>query len=145
MSIMIISNIKTIQQPQLFRGSHESGKISTYSEDESDLESLNEGKYLYCKLCNNKITNELEKITMGGKIEHTFFNPNGNLFHISCFKEASGCQAVGVISTEFSWFPGFAWQIVCCLRCREHLGWLFIKGEDSCFFGLILTRLKKDN
>ena len=31
----------------------------------------------------------------------------------------------GEPSAEFSWFPGFAWTVAVCVRCRQHLGWQF--------------------
>jgi hypothetical protein len=142
---MLFSALQVNQQPLLFRGIHDTDNNKTTPVDESDLESIENGKNIYCKLCNRKITNEILKITIGGKIEHTFFNPNGNLFLIGCFKEAPGCQMVGSQSSEFSWFPGFSWQIVTCLGCHEHLGWLFVQGDETYFFGLILPRLKSDN
>ena len=31
----------------------------------------------------------------------------------------------GEPSAEFSWFPGYAWTVAVCVRCRKHLGWQF--------------------
>jgi hypothetical protein len=128
----------------LFRDFEKSINRKSNQVEDSDTESISEEKNLYCAACNLKITNENQKTTMRGKTEHTFFNPQGNVFHIGCFKEAPGCRAVGAPSSEFSWFSGYDWQIVCCSSCHEHLGWLFLQGLESYFFGLILVRLKKD-
>jgi hypothetical protein len=65
---------------------------------------------------------------------------HGVVFRIACFAVAPGCSAVGEPTTEFTWFPGFAWQVATCRRCREHLGWLFL-GPDDRFHGLIEDRL----
>lgn len=46
----------------------------------------------------------------------------------------------GEASAEFTWFPGYQWQIVLCTVCRSHLGWLF--SADQAFFGLIANRLR---
>lgn len=97
--------------------------------------------HLLCVQCQYKITQENHKITISGKQEFTFFNPLGMVFHIGCFQEASGCASSGSPSMEFSWFPGFAWQIASCCQCSQHLGWLFSRGAGEHFFGLILARL----
>ncbi|MBF0194008.1 MAG: hypothetical protein HQL71_05595 [Magnetococcales bacterium] len=131
------------QQLEFLHGFKNEFNLKANPLDESDLEHKEKDKHLYCKACNNKITNENQKIAMGGKIENTFFNPHGNLFQVCCFKEAQGCHIVGVSSSEFSWFPGYSWQIVNCLCCQNHLGWLFSKGLKTYFFGLIITRLKQ--
>jgi hypothetical protein len=141
--MLSIRNLPNID-PILFRDFQESENPKTSSKEDSDTESIPEEKNLYCATCNWKITKEDQKTSMRGKTEHTFFNPQGNVFHIGCFKEAPGCMAVGLPSYEFSWFSGYAWQIICCSSCQEHLGWIFLQGLESHFFGLILVRLKQD-
>lgn len=43
-------------------------------------------------------------------------------------------------SIEFSWFPGYSWQITLCSACHHHLGWKFLAIKESVvpksFFGL---------
>ena len=34
-------------------------------------------------------------------------------------------------STQDSWFPGFAWTIVSCQRCFNHLGWRFTPANQN--------------
>lgn len=112
------------------------------SKNKSDKNPAPEQEHLYCAACHHKITQANYKISVQGKDEYTFFNPGGILFHIGCFQKAAGCIVQGVPTTEFSWFPGFAWQIAYCSACREHLGWLFLRGMGEYFFGLILVRLR---
>ena len=115
-------------------------------DQEKDPETLLSPKKgnLYCAICRYKITQEEYKIAIGEQQEFTFFNPSGRIFHIGCFQEAPGCVTYGMPSNEFSWFPGFSWQIVCCSNCQEHLGWLFLGGMGEHFFALILARLHSD-
>jgi cereblon len=52
---------------------------------------------------------------------------------------AENLIAAGRPSTEFTWFPGYAWEIAWCSRCGEHLGWRFTAvtdGEPGLFWGL---------
>jgi hypothetical protein len=48
---------------------------------------------------------------------------------------------------EYSWFPSYSWTIASCLRCHEHLGWVFWQlnsGEwEREFISLIVTRLRE--
>ncbi len=41
---------------------------------------------LFCFLCGRPITRVSECIERGGHIEHSFTNPGGYTFHISCFQ-----------------------------------------------------------
>jgi hypothetical protein len=143
-SWQITTQFFNYDNPVLLRGFQESSNRKPDQIDDLEKESLPEGKFLYCLTCQQKITNEKYKIQMRGKGEHTLFNPQGMLFHIGCFQEAQGCGVTGTPSAEFSWFPGYHWQIAYCSNCHGHLGWLFTQSSQAYFFGLILTRLKGD-
>lgn len=95
---------------------------------------------LYCARCRHAITDEQQRITVNGAHAHSCTNPHGITFHIGCFRRASGCAARGAATTEYTWFPGYAWQIAYCGRCDTHLGWLFTSADDA-FYGLITDRL----
>jgi hypothetical protein len=86
------------------------------------------------------ITAHERAIEVESRHRHTFFNPHGILFEIGCFSTAPGCINNGIPTTEFAWFPGFAWRFSSCARCERHLGWHFL-SEDNGFWGLILNRL----
>lgn len=95
---------------------------------------------LYCARCRHPITNREQEIVMGGSHEHDFQNPHGLWFHIGCFRDAPGCSVFGSATTEYTWFPGYAWQVADCARCDTHLGWRFLAQAHG-FFGLVLDRL----
>jgi hypothetical protein len=99
-----------------------------------------EDRLLLCAACGHGITSASACTTRSGRHSHTFANPHGFVFHIGCFATAPGCRASSTPSIDFTWFPGFAWQIGVCRGCGEHLGWLFRSAEDT-FCGLILDRL----
>jgi hypothetical protein len=87
------------------------------------------------------VTSRDDAVEVAGKHRHTFFNPAGILFEIGCFGAASGCANEGTPTTEFSWFPGYAWRYSFCLACGAHLGWQFVSGDGPTFWGLVLSRL----
>lgn len=110
---------------------------------DSLLESLNETplprRWLLCRACDQRITPDAARIPVGQQHEHTFTNPHGFVFHIGCFDDAPGVLEEGQPESRWSWFSGYAWQIVICQQCRWQLGWYFSNGNG--FYGLILDRL----
>ena len=93
----------------------------------------------YCCIgCQTPIA-EATMIPINGKQRHTFANPGGEVFYIGCFANAWHLIAVGDPTDQFTWFPGYSWQVAVCGRCGLHLGWQYL-GEKR-FFGLIMDRL----
>lgn len=78
---------------------------------------------------------------ISGSHAHTFANPMGSVFRIGCFQAADGCGDAGTLSSEFTWFAGFAWRVAFCRTCLTHLGWHFLSSAGNGFYGLILERL----
>ncbi|HVO28258.1 MAG TPA: cereblon family protein [Candidatus Margulisiibacteriota bacterium] len=95
---------------------------------------------IVCASCGHAITTERQRIEMAGRHEHRCVNPDGVIFHIGCFRYAPGCVIRGVPTTEFTWFPGYAWSYALCDGCATLLGWYY-QSNDAAFFGLILNRL----
>lgn len=133
--------LDAVQTTLLFRGESEvPGAVRDSSvKDESDSE---QSRALLCRTCSIPITTEKQRIEKEGKHLHTFFNPAGIVYEIGCFRNAPGCLTYGPPSSEFAWFSGYHWQVVCCRSCQEHLGWLF--NADDEFFGLIVNKLKEN-
>ena len=93
-----------------------------------------------CAHCRQSITSRRYRLEIDGTHQHTFFNPAGLVFEISCFSEASGCMESGPSSQEFSWFKGFCWRYSLCSGCFSHLGWLF-ESDSFTFYGFIEKKL----
>ena len=98
------------------------------------------GRALRCIRCRAEVTTTDARIEVGGRHEHACMNMHGYFHHFGCFAAAPGCVAVGVPTSEWTWFPGHSWQLANCRRCGLHLGWRFTSG-DSGFHGLLLERL----
>lgn len=82
---------------------------------------------------------------MGGRHQHVFCNPHGVVFELEIYQQAPGCAAMGPDSTEFTWFPGYAWRVAVCRNCLQHLGWLFSgTAGQAAFWGLISGHLVEE-
>jgi len=104
---------------------------------------VDEDKALYCRACSARITDPNQSIAINGRHQHAFFNPAGIAFEIRCFQTAPGVLPLEAPSKDFSWFPGFSWQIAICLSCQVHLGWRFVSDTaNQAFYGLIASRLR---
>jgi hypothetical protein len=97
---------------------------------------------IFCRRCGWHVTDQASRITVDGSHNHTFFNPAGLLFELSCFREAPGCSVHGAASADFSWFTGYLWRVALCGQCTAHLGWRF-ENRYTTFFSLIIPRLKE--
>ena len=106
-------------------------------DDEDDLGRI----LLLCAQCGHLVTKASEKIEVFGLHEHSFTNL-GYLVEVGCFRNASGCIGTNRISTGYSWFRGYAWQVAGCRACAIQLGWQFTgDAAPAVFFGLIRSRL----
>ncbi|MBN2532058.1 MAG: hypothetical protein JXB88_04155 [Spirochaetales bacterium] len=113
--------------------------------DPKIIEELSEGEEAFlCFLCKVKIT-EKKYVTSvsGGTPYHTFTNPYGFSYNVMT---VSYCEMVREVSEpvlEHTWFPGYAWSILGCQNCSEHLGWRFssAKQKPQSFYCLIRDKL----
>lgn len=99
-------------------------------------------RWLVCVACGHRVTSDAERIEVAGAHEHTFMNPHAFAYHLGCFGQAGGAVPRGPATTQFTWFPGYAWRLAHCGGCGRHLGWLF-QADAQRFYGLILNRLKE--
>ena len=112
-------------------------------ETEEELDQGRSGSRLVCKACGHEITRAGARTAVDGSHGHVFSNPGGYVYEIGCFRTAPGCLHEGMPTTEFSWFPGFSWQVALCGGCRCLMGWKYrsVQGGESSFHGLILPHL----
>jgi hypothetical protein len=92
-----------------------------------------------CVWCLNRVADETDRFSYGGKQVFAFTNPEGIRFEILTFSRTLGCCQTGIPSLQYTWFEGHAWSYCQCGGCRQHLGWYY-SGEHE-FVGLIKSRL----
>lgn len=99
--------------------------------------------FFNCKRCRNKIACYADIFAMAkGNVNANYCNPAGYIHEtLTVHKTAdTAVKMVDRASTEFSWFPGYAWQIAVCRECDTHIGWKFIAVtknlKPKTFFGL---------
>lgn len=111
------------------------------SKDEEGERRPKKDERLYCSACRYTITRKHERISVNGAHEHQFTNPQSISFRVGCYSDAPGCRHIGEATDEHTWFPGYAWRVVVCGGCQQHLGWDFHGRDTGRFFGLIVDRL----
>jgi hypothetical protein len=94
-----------------------------------------------CAACDHELTTTEARIDMLGRHEHSAANPSGVTYTIGCFAVAPGTEIASNPSAEWSWFPGYRWQLANCAGCDVLVGWRYVR-EESAFYGLILDRLR---
>jgi len=117
---------------------------TTPERDQKTWPAQGDGPFLCCRRCGERITRRGYERRVSGDHAHTCTNPEGVVFEVACFGLAPGCTVHGRPTLEHTWFAGYAWSFAACVRCLEHLGWLFTKGGDS-FFGLIRPKLVEES
>jgi hypothetical protein len=98
------------------------------------------GSVLACALCATPITSSADRVDVDGGHEHFEVNPHGAPFRFGCFASAVNLVPVGPPQHAWSWFPGYAWQVMACAGCGSHMGWLFLSDAHR-FHGLLLDAL----
>ena len=114
--------------------------VARTDEKQKTEQDKKEHKALCCAHCLQGITDNMHAIEVNAQHFHTFANPAGVVYNIRLFAEAN-CQAEGPYFGDYSWFTGYAWRVVLCPQCMQHLGWSFQQGNQADFYGLISEML----
>lgn len=111
-----------------------------HDEDDSELERRDHDA-IVCRHCGAQVSSRRAFFSMDGEsASRIFSNPYGLLHEIFTVRQAQGLLLEGPPTTEFSWFPGYAWEVAYCASCHAHLGWEFTavdsRDEPARFWGL---------
>ena len=91
-----------------------------------ELSFLSKCRVLVCKRCSKQLGDQQNIFSMSKEgPQGAFVNPNGHVHETLTLYKAKSLRLVGQPSTEYSWFPGYAWTITECLGCWNHIGWKF--------------------
>ena len=97
-----------------------------------------------CAVCQTKITKDKYLCAVNSDSPfQSFMNPGGFYFDVITFLECESIIDVPGASFEHTWFHGYAWRIIGCAKCSQHLGWSFESAakKPPRFYGLIRDRL----
>jgi hypothetical protein len=111
---------------------------------------------LQCLVCSQNLGNISDVFTVHGAEGNVgaYINP-GVIVHqtitIRCLLNTVHLIHQGRPEIKDSWFPGYAWTIVCCAMCSSHLGWHFTPANRislgfnqlGTFYGFRRAALKK--
>lgn len=124
-------------------GDDELADVRQAPESQADAEPTPRAKPkepIRCRRCGNEVSEHSQLFLFDSeRLHRVFANPHGYLHEIVTLRRAWNLRTVGAPTTEFSWYPGYAWTIVHCDRCAAHLGWMFeatTDREPARFWGL---------
>ena len=99
-------------------------------------------KILCCQNCGETLAQQSDIFSMSREgPQGSYVNPGGQVHETLTLYKVKNVMYIGQPSTEYSWFPGYAWQICRCIHCDSHLGWRFTasaseKMHPNKFYGI---------
>ncbi|XP_050299430.1 protein cereblon [Anthonomus grandis grandis] len=121
------------------------GLRSTLERLKLEVIYLRLGRLICCKNCEVEITDPTKVFAMSKDgIQSNYVNPGGHVYETVTVLEAKNFQLLLGPSRQFSWFPGYAWTIMQCANCNNHLGWKFSSPDltPKKFYGLANSGIK---
>jgi len=81
---------------------------------------------LCCRRCGAEVAAQDDIFSMSQEgPQSAYVNPGGYVHETLTLYKTRRLYLVGETSTEYSWFPGYAWTIAQCKGCHCHMGWKF--------------------
>lgn len=91
-----------------------------------ELSLLKKCQILCCFNCGEEVAHQDDIFSMSQEgPQSAYVNPSGHVHETLTLYTVKGIRTVGASSTEYSWFPGYAWTISVCAHCDHHMGWRF--------------------
>jgi cereblon len=115
------------------------------------LEEWQQQAQFTCRTCGRQIgllSDTIDDVSELGP-SGTFVNAHGYLHSITCVSQVTleAVECIGQPTTEFSWFPSYAWTCAQCC-CGEHVGWRFTRASGNgpkVFWGLTHASLRSSS
>ncbi|XP_022732300.1 uncharacterized protein LOC111286548 isoform X2 [Durio zibethinus] len=97
-----------------------------------EIELLERLDRIQCRICQTVIARRSDMLVMSsdGPLG-AYVNAYGTVHEVMTFCKANGLALIGLPDKEYSWFPGYAWTIINCASCENHMGWLFTATNDK--------------
>ncbi|CAG9814866.1 unnamed protein product [Phaedon cochleariae] len=98
-----------------------------------------------CNNCGILLTDPSKVFAMSKDgIQSNYVNPGGHVYETVTVISAKNFLLDGNPSRQFSWFPGYAWTVMHCKICSNHLGWKFTSDvlRPKAFYGLAKNSFK---
>ncbi|EFN75562.1 protein cereblon [Harpegnathos saltator] len=113
-----------------------------------EIKYLIEDKIYVCVQCETLIGRQSHMFPMNREgPQGTYVNPEGVIHETITFYHVQGVAlSSSSPSTNYSWFPGYAWTVAICKRCSQHVGWKFTATDSNLrpkvFWGVTRRSLK---
>ena len=114
----------------------------------SMLKLLKKFTNINCRLCNEQFCTKSNVFSMSKQgFMGAYLNPGGVVHETLTVYKLKNFHIISPRpSTQHSWFPGYAWQIITCKQCNNHIGWKFTNAlpylKPEKFFGLTRKAIK---
>ena len=97
-----------------------------------ELSLLEQSHILCCRNCGETLAQQSDIFSMSKEgPQGSYVNPGGYVHETLTLYKVKNILYTGQPSTEYSWFPGYAWQICQCSYCDSHLGWRFTVSSSE--------------
>lgn len=90
-----------------------------------EIEWLKQLTTIKCLHCGGRVGHACDLVQLSDEGVGAHYVNSHGVVHDMLTIEKAEVYVVGNPEPGHSWFPGYAWQIAYCLRCRMHLGWVF--------------------
>ena len=108
----------------------------------------NGAKVFQCTVCGRLVTRSDRFLSLDGKKRHNHVNPSGVECDFHTFYSCPGAIALGNATSEYTWFPRYAWRMAFCRQCGQHLGWHYERTSrferPSEFWGILLSSVASE-
>lgn len=105
-------------------------------------------RVLRCAVCGTELASPKAIFRKGSDhLVQAHANPYGFIHEIVTVRAARNLLYAGPPTTEFTWFPGYAWETAYCAGCQSHVGWRYTATRDEVepprFWGLLRKMIRE--